>query len=339
MEYEFHAAANIYPLMSEDRLDDMADDIGDSGQLVPIELCDGKIIDGRNRYRACLIAGVEPEFVTIETPKDPVAYVHSLNMVRRHLTQSQLAMVANNAAAYYESDAKERMEAGKESDPSAKLRQGSSGKTKAKAGKEVGVSTRSVESASKVKKKGSPALIKAVEDGNVSVSNAEKITSAPKKEQTRLAKKIVAGEITGADAVRILKDPAPEEPDDAPEPGSQPDMNAEVSVAIARKTEYAKWVKTLGTLRSWIKDEVVNRLSGRQLGSNSQAAMRHCDDLQNIIRATAPHGVCGYCEARHDPLPQSEYVKTGPAVASDCCMSSGLLPKGIYDNQPREMKL
>jgi hypothetical protein len=64
---------------------------------VPITLHEGKILDGRNRHRACEIAGVFPAFVEY-IGADPLGFVVSHNLHRRHLTESQRGMVAAKLA-------------------------------------------------------------------------------------------------------------------------------------------------------------------------------------------------------------------------------------------------
>jgi ParB-like chromosome segregation protein Spo0J len=47
---EFHPIANVWPMLDDDALKALADDIRANGQSVPIVTYEGKILDGRNRY-------------------------------------------------------------------------------------------------------------------------------------------------------------------------------------------------------------------------------------------------------------------------------------------------
>ena len=109
---EFHEAADIFPL-DEGNLDALAEDIRVNEQRVHIETLGGKILDGRRRFLACQRAGVKPQFREV-SPPDPIAYVISLNLHRRHLSPTQLAMVGARVKEMYEERAKERQrEAGR----------------------------------------------------------------------------------------------------------------------------------------------------------------------------------------------------------------------------------
>lgn len=94
---EFHEIANIFPMMSEHELSSLAEDIKQNGLQNAITLCEGKILDGRNRFEACRIAGVEPEYETF-VGDDPLKAVISLNLMRRHLDESQRAVIASRVA-------------------------------------------------------------------------------------------------------------------------------------------------------------------------------------------------------------------------------------------------
>jgi ParB-like chromosome segregation protein Spo0J len=176
---KFHDAANIFPLLEDDELDALANDIKRHGLREPIETLDGEIIDGRNRYRACLLRQVKPVYEAIETD-DPVAYVLSKNLHRRHLTPSQISMVGARAREHYDREAEQRMRAGKKCDPMENLPQGTARDQAAKA---VGVSGRTIDYATKVLEQGTPELIKAVDEGRMAVSSAAVFASEPPEKQ------------------------------------------------------------------------------------------------------------------------------------------------------------
>src|SRR5258706_3287713 len=92
-EREFHAVANLFPLMQGTAFEELVADIKKNGQREPI-LCDaeGRILDGRNRYRACRAAGIEPRFVTWDGKGLPAELALSSNLLRRHLNECQRAL-------------------------------------------------------------------------------------------------------------------------------------------------------------------------------------------------------------------------------------------------------
>jgi hypothetical protein len=71
----------------------LAEDIKANGLVEPITLYEGKVLDGRNRWRACEIAGVEPKTVPY-VGDNALGFVISRNLRRRHLDTSQRAMIA-----------------------------------------------------------------------------------------------------------------------------------------------------------------------------------------------------------------------------------------------------
>jgi hypothetical protein len=177
---KFHALASIFPLLDGDEFDA---DIRAHGLRQRIVLHESAILDGRNPYRACIEADIEPRFEQF-SGRDPLAFVLSLNLRRRHLNESQrvAAKLAN-------------MRQGERTDlePSANLPKVS----QSDAAKLLNVSGRSVRSAKAVCDQAVPELIKKVEQGEISVSKAandvrNKQTEDAEKQYTNagLAKRI-----------------------------------------------------------------------------------------------------------------------------------------------------
>ncbi len=106
-----HPAAELFALLDDDDLVKLAEDIAEHGLHQPIVFTeDGLLLDGRNRWRACHLADVEPSR-TIYVGDEPTTHVMSLNIHRRHLTAGQRAMVAAEAMPMLKAEGRARMSA------------------------------------------------------------------------------------------------------------------------------------------------------------------------------------------------------------------------------------
>jgi len=88
-EFEFHDACLLFDEITDEDFADMVEDIRQHGLLTPItQLPDGRVIDGKNRVRACRQAGVKIRARTY-TGTNPIAFVISVNDRRRHSTKTR----------------------------------------------------------------------------------------------------------------------------------------------------------------------------------------------------------------------------------------------------------
>ncbi|MGK5085216.1 ParB/RepB/Spo0J family partition protein [Bdellovibrionota bacterium FG-1] len=101
-----------YPF-SEERVKALADDIRKNGLIQPVVVREGKVIAGRHRLKACLLAGVPPRFLELVGDCSVEAWVLGDNSVRRHESASQRACGAVSWLPYFENEARNRREAGK----------------------------------------------------------------------------------------------------------------------------------------------------------------------------------------------------------------------------------
>jgi ParB-like nuclease domain len=89
---EVHPLAALFPMMADDELAELAEDILTNGLIQPIVVdADGVLIDGRNRLAACEIAGVAPIYQKLNG-HDAAAFIVSANLARRNLSKGQQAM-------------------------------------------------------------------------------------------------------------------------------------------------------------------------------------------------------------------------------------------------------
>jgi hypothetical protein len=112
-----HPLADMLPIGTKAEMKSLEQNIKEHGLLDPIDLYQGKVLDGRRRQSCCLKAGVKPIYRDY-TGGDPAAYVISKNLLNRELTASQKALIAYRLLSYFEEEAKQRQLAGKGADGS-----------------------------------------------------------------------------------------------------------------------------------------------------------------------------------------------------------------------------
>ena len=96
--YEVHEIANTYPMAQENEFISIMNSIRAEGQKQSIVLYNGRILDGRNRYKACQRLGIEPKTVIFEGAyEEAVSHSIALNSARRHMNKSQQAMIVAKA--------------------------------------------------------------------------------------------------------------------------------------------------------------------------------------------------------------------------------------------------
>jgi len=107
LSYLPHPISELYPLMSGTEFCDLKEDIKARGLKYPVIMYEGRILDGRNRFKACQEVGAAIRAVQYDGD-DPVSDVISVNGKRRNLNSDQLACIAVDALPLYEAEAKKR---------------------------------------------------------------------------------------------------------------------------------------------------------------------------------------------------------------------------------------
>ncbi|WP_186136134.1 ParB/RepB/Spo0J family partition protein [Burkholderia gladioli] len=176
IELDLHPLCALFPRLEGVEFDALKADIAANGQLAPIVIHDGQILDGSNRYRACIELGIEP----VTTPfngADLLAYVLSLNLHRRHLSPGQQAAIVAAATDWLEAYSHG---GDRKSDQSATLHL----ETVAARAAQSGASVRTQKMADKVAK-ADPELVKRVAHGKVSLPKAVRQVSQSSNEGER----------------------------------------------------------------------------------------------------------------------------------------------------------
>jgi N6-adenosine-specific RNA methylase IME4 len=182
-----HPLADLFPMLDQPDIERLADDICTFGQREPIWVLAGQVLDGRNRQAACLFADIEPVYKAYQGD-DPLNFVLSLNLHRRHLTESQRAMVAAKIV-----------------DWDRGLNQATAGPANLQtreAARRLSISERAVAAAKRIHDNGSEALNRAIEEGRISVNAGEALSWLEKQEQDKVIREERKAILKRAQAIR-----------------------------------------------------------------------------------------------------------------------------------------
>ncbi|MNZ10248.1 hypothetical protein D3C78_270880 [compost metagenome] len=243
-DHEIHELANLFPMMEGEEYEEFKKDIEKHGVRDKVTLFEDKILDGRNRHRAATELNINDSLgYDTYSGDDPVGFVLSKNMARRHLDVGQRAMIASELANLTWGSNQHKAKAkGKEESQICDSSTKPPAVSRASAAKALNVSPRSVDMANKVqreaKREGKPEVVEAVKRGDMSLNAAAKAlkpetdnpvansfaeitgASARKTERAKwveqeapeLFEKVKTGAITLSTAEKIIKSQKEEKP-------------------------------------------------------------------------------------------------------------------------------
>jgi N6-adenosine-specific RNA methylase IME4 len=165
-----HPLAALFPMLSDAELAELGEDIATHGQEQPVWLLDGKILDGRNRDEACHRLGIDA-WTQDYVGDDPLGFVVSLNLRRRHLNEAQRAMVAAKIVDWVNG-----------------MNQSTGGAhvPAREAGRMLSISERAVKAMRRVREHGAGELIAAMEEGRISIKAGEAISHLERDAQAEV---------------------------------------------------------------------------------------------------------------------------------------------------------
>ena len=172
-----HKAAELFPMMDEKELMELASDIQKNGQQEPIMTHPetGEVIDGRNRLKACQLIGIEPRYQAWTGSGSVVNFVISKNIHRRHLNNHERTVIAERLIEMFSKEAQVRQKNGRPSEDK--------GDAAAKAAAVMNVPKRGVEKVKKVRVNGTENVNAALDAHIISIGEADQIASLSPQQQ------------------------------------------------------------------------------------------------------------------------------------------------------------
>jgi hypothetical protein len=257
MDFSQHPLSAAFPSMGEDEFQALYDDIETQGQNEPIIIHDGMVLDGWNRYQVLKKAALPIKHKTFDG-NDPVAFVQSQNLHRRHLTESQRAAAVVAVSAWRPAHREKKV-----------ATVATLSKTNEQMAKDAGVSVRTITDAKAAKRAD---LIDVVRDGGMTAKEAGKIARGTDMEKPE--KKVEP-------SATFLKAVDSSEDDDAVAILSEENdrLNDRLAVVAMQATpeERAAAADTIGTLRTQVKTLTAEL---KAVKSSRDSYMLECGELK-----------------------------------------------------------
>ncbi len=258
----------------------------------PIVMFEGKILDGRNRWKCCVIIGIQPpsrEFGSLASDgTDPEAFLDRVNGPgRRHLSQAEL--IAREASRVITTHGGARTNFKTENSDLNREEEFSF----SDAAKSSGVSPDTIAFRKKVDDHGCLDLIAAVNDEVVSVSDAAKIAKKPEAVQKAAVAAVKAKQhktlAAATNAIEAASAPFGEEP----EPD---DVEQTIEEIIAEKNSDIE--KFCRSLIKFAEENMPSNDPWLHDGNRRAGAMQKVKDACAMLRtckchAPCPHENCG----------------------------------------------
>jgi uncharacterized coiled-coil protein SlyX len=271
MKYAQHPLSAAFPSMPEDEFDALVQDLKENGQREAVILFEGKVLDGWHRYRACDVARVK--CVTQQHDgSNPVAFVLSRNLRRRHLTASQRAAAVVAAQGWNARGANQHGASAPGAQPRGSA-PGAQPPTVAELAEMAEVSPRTIEQVKTAQRAG---LGEAVRDGTVSAKQAADVAKLPPKKRERAVAAIERGE--KPDVKKPSSDPRAAGPEEA--------LKARVAELEEKLAEAADEIERLSAVEQGEEAALIQRLQSelRTVKAKRDDVMRENVELRKQVK-------------------------------------------------------
>jgi len=293
--YEQHHLGRFLPPMVEADFKRLCEDIAANGLLEDIVLYEGKILDGWSRYRACQHARVEPRFREF-AGDNPVAYVLSRHVQRRHLNPVQILRILEAARQALEAEAMTRKRSALRrgcdmAESPVGRNSGQRGRVSERIAQMAGVSRDTVDDYHAVQTRGSAELKEALDREEVSISDAADVArQQPLDKQTQAVQRVRAGRAsTLRQAVQH---------DSVVSPSSDrlglPIPN-DLAAAFLAVSTFKEARACLARARERIRELLESPAGARLTSSDWPALARQIGELRSRLDQLEPYTLCPDC--------------------------------------------